>query len=343
MTLSSNHIFDVLIVGAGPTGLACAIEAKKAGLSYIVVEQGSITDAIRRFPLNMTFFSTPDLLALDGLPFTTTNVRPSRAESLQYYRGVAEYHDLNLKLHTAVTAISPADDGFTIATARGIAYQAQSVIVAIGYYDATNHLNVEGEDLPHVSHYYDEPYRYAATDVTVIGGRNSAVEAALDLWRHGARVTMVHRKEDLGKSVKYWVRPDIENRIKNGDIAVHFNSVVQRITPEAVHLENTLTGEQSSIHSDFVFPLIGYRPDEALLRGAGVELSPILIPACNPATFETNVPRLYVAGSVMCGCETWSIFIENGRNHAKPVVADIVRQLVATSDSMMATSDGMAS
>jgi thioredoxin reductase (NADPH) len=319
---------DVLIVGAGPTGLACAIEAKKNGLSYIVIEKGSITDAIRRFPVNMTFFSTPDLLALDGIPFTTTNVRPNRSESLQYYRGIAEYHGLHLKLHTAVTSIARNGDEFHIETSRGgSAYNARSVVVATGYYDATNRLNVEGEDLPHVSHFYDEPYRYAQTDVAVIGGRNSAVEAALELWRHGARVTMIHRKAELGKSVKYWVRPDIENRIKNGEIAVRFNTVVRRITHDALIVEDIESSKQSELPVDFVFPLIGYRPDEALLRGAGVELSPALIPACNTATFETNVPHLYVAGSVMCGCETWSIFIENGRNHAKPVVADIVRQL----------------
>ncbi|MFY8000112.1 MAG: YpdA family putative bacillithiol disulfide reductase [Candidatus Kapaibacteriota bacterium] len=315
-------MYDVLIIGAGPTGLACAIEAQKAGLSYYVIEKGGITDAIRRFPVNMTFFSTPELLTLDGLPFTTTNVRPTRSEALQYYRGVVGYHQLNLLLHTTVRAIQKQNDVFLVDTTR-TKLAARRVIVATGYYDATNRLNVEGEDLPHVSHYYDEPYRYALSDVVIIGGRNSSVEAALELWRHGARVTLVHRKEELGKAVKYWVRPDMENRIKNGEIAALFNTVVTRIEPEKIHLRNTQTGVESSLRAMFVFPLIGYRPDESLLRSAGVTIAGNLIPQFHPETFETNVAGLYVAGSVMCGCETWSIFIENGRAHAKPIITHI--------------------
>ncbi|MCS6807462.1 MAG: YpdA family putative bacillithiol disulfide reductase [Bacteroidota bacterium] len=319
--------YDVIIVGAGPTGLACAIEAHKVGLSYVVIEQGGITDAIRRFPVNMTFFSTPELLALDNLPFTTTHLRPTRAEALQYYRNVVTYYGLHLMLHTMVHSIQRMPEGvFSVETARAT-IRAQRVIVATGYFDATNRLDVEGEDLPHVSHYYDEPFRYALCDVVVVGGRNSAVEAALDLWRHGARVTLVHRKPELGLSVKYWIRPDIENRIKYGEIAARFNTVVQRIEPHAVHVQNLETRKQEVLAADFVFLLIGYRPDERLLRSAGVELSGNLIPVYNPETFETNVPGLYVAGSVLCGCETWSIFIENGRNHAKPIIEHIRKTL----------------
>jgi thioredoxin reductase (NADPH) len=319
-------MYDIIVIGAGPTGLACAIEAQKAGLSYVVIEKGGITDAIRRFPVNMTFFSTPELLSLDNLPFTTTNVRPSRSEALQYYRGVAAYHRLNLLLHTEVKSVEKQGSVFHVATARGN-YGARRVIVATGYFDATNLLNVEGEDLPHVAHYYDEPYKYAISDVVVIGGRNSAVEAALDLWRHGARVHLVHRSAELSKVVKYWVRPDIDNRIKNGEIAAYFDSVVSRITPESVYVRNSVSGAETVIKADFVFPLIGYRPDEALLRGAGVNVADNLIPEFHSETFETNVTGLYVAGSVMCGCQTWSIFIENGRAHAKPIVEHIISTL----------------
>ncbi len=319
-------MYDVVIIGGGPTGLACAIEAQKAGLRYIVIEQGGITDAIRRFPVNMSFFSTPELLTLDNLPFTTVNLRPTRSEALQYYRGVVNFHQLHLLLHTSVKAIEKQQDIFLVKTSKSV-IASRRVIVATGYFDATNRLNVEGEDLPHVSHYYDEPFRYALSDVVIIGGRNSAVEAALDLWRHGARVTLVHRKAELSTSVKYWVRPDIENRIKNKEIAAHLHTVVTRIEPEKVYLRHLENGVESTLKADFVFPLIGYRPDEALLRGVGVNLAQNLIPEYNPNTFETNIQGMYVAGSVMCGCETWTIFIENGRVHAKPIIAHITSTL----------------
>jgi thioredoxin reductase (NADPH) len=296
----------------------------------------------------MTFFSTPDLLSLDNIPFTSVNVRPTRREALQYYRGVVEYHQLNLRLHTTVASVrKESSDGseaiFCVKTNRGQVSNdvsndkasndeasgeklfARRVIIATGYFDFTNRLNVAGEDLPHVSHYYDEPYRYTMSDVIVIGGRNSAVEAALELWRHGARVTLVHRGAELSKSVKAWVRPDIDNRIKNGEISCLFNTKLTEIRINTALTRNSQTGETHQLKADFIFPLIGYRPDETLLRGAGVELSPVLIPTHNPETFETNVRGLYIAGSVACGCETWAIFIENGRKHAKPVIADVVR------------------
>jgi thioredoxin reductase (NADPH) len=229
-------------------------------------------------------------------------------------------------LHTQVQNIQQQGNVFHLTTSRGN-YDARRVIVATGYFDATNRLNVEGEDLPHVSHFYDEPYRYALSDVVVVGGRNSAVEAALELWRHGARVTLVHRQPEPGKSVKYWVRPDIDNRIKNGEIAAYFNSVVSRITPDFVYMRHNVSGVERAIQADFVFPLIGYRPDEALLRAAGVNVAENLIPQFHSETFETNLAGLYVAGSVMCGCETWSIFIENARAHAVPIVRHIVSNL----------------
>ncbi len=322
--MTTNH-FDLVIIGAGPTGLACGIEAQKAGLSYLIIEKGALVETVRRYPVNMTFFSTPELLTLDDVPFTTTNVRPTRREALQYYRGVAEYYTLNLRLHTRVERVTKQGAVFEVLTHKNETVTAPRVVIATGYFDFTNRLLVEGEDLPHVSHYYDEPYRYSMTDVVVIGGRNSAVEAALELWRHKARVTMVHRGETLSSVVKYWVKPDIENRLKNGEIIAHLNSVVREIREGTMVIENTRTHECTTLAADFVFPLIGYRPDETLLRGAGVQLSDKLVPEHNPTTFETNVEGLYIAGSVACGCETWAIFIENGRMHAKPVIEHILQ------------------
>ncbi|TAE33687.1 MAG: YpdA family putative bacillithiol disulfide reductase [Candidatus Kapaibacterium sp.] len=354
--MTNSSPYDILIIGAGPTGLACAIEAQKAHCSYLVLEKGSITETIRRYPANMTFFSTPDLLSLDNIPFSSVNVRPTRREALQYYRGVAEAQKLNLRLHTRVCGIRKEVQGnssgnisgnvsgnsneyiFCIETRRETSSNissdaplekifARRVIIATGYFDFTNRLGILGEDLPHVSHYYDEPYRYTMQDVVVVGGRNSAVEAALELWRHGARVTLVHRGEELSTSVKYWVRPDIDNRIKNGEIRALFSTQLTEIRTNTALAKNSATGETTTLPADFIFPLIGYRPDEHLLRGAGVHLNEILIPEYNAETFETNVQGLYIAGSVACGCQTWTIFIENGRNHARPVVADILRSL----------------
>lgn len=346
---NTHDIVDVLIVGAGPTGLSCGIEAERAGLSHLIIEKGAIADAIRRFPVNMTFFSTPELLTLGGVPFPTTNVRPTRSEALQYYRAVTDYFNLNLRLHTRVQTIQQSTQEknnhlnssshnasgaiastarFVVTTQRGDSTEqvwAHNVIIATGYFDFTNRLGVPGENLPHVSHYYDEPYKYAKTDVVIVGGRNSAVETALELWRHGARVTLVHRRAELGKSVKYWVRPDIDNRIKNGEIQAYFNAVVREIRSGVVDIANPETGQRTTLAADFVFPLIGYRPDEHLLRSAGVNVhDTTLVPTYDPMTFETNVHSLYIAGSVACGCETWNIFIENGRTHAKPIMEHIL-------------------
>jgi thioredoxin reductase (NADPH) len=256
------------------------------------------------------------------MPFSTTHVRPTRQEALQYYRLVAERQQLPMRLHTRVKSIERRGRGFAVHLDGGETLAAKTVIVATGYFDFTNRLGVPGEDLPHVSHYYVEPYRYAQSDVLVVGGRNSAVETALELYRHGARVTLVHRREELGNSVKYWVRPDIVNRLKDGSIAAHFQTVITAIRPGEVDLRHADESTRT-VKADFVFPLIGYRPDEALLRGAGVNLNEVLIPDYDHETFQTNVPGLYIAGSVACGCETWNIFIENGRAHADPIIRHI--------------------
>lgn len=328
-------MFDVVIVGAGPTGLACGIEAAKAGLSYLIIEKGGITDAIRRFPVDMTFFSTPELLELDGIPFSTTRVRPARSEVLQYYRRVVEHRGLQCALHTRVTGIRAGNGGFEVQLHTGTRYKARCVIVATGYFDYTNTLDIPGEELPHVAHYYNEPFAYAQTRVAVIGGRNSAVEVALDLYRHGADVTLIHRKPTVGDSVKYWVRPDIENRIANGEIKALFSTEVEEIEIGRVQVYNTAEKVRTTIDADFVFAMIGHRPDEQFLRSAGVELHPrTLVPVYNADNFETNIPGLYIAGSVACGCETWNIFIENGRAHALPIIEHITRaEIVQTNNS----------
>lgn len=329
-------MLDVAIIGAGPTGLACAIEAQQHHLRCLVFDKGSLTDAIRRFPTNMTFFSTPEQLELGDIPFTTPNLRPTRREVLQYYRLVAQRRAIPLQLYTRVERVVQQEKGFRIETERG-SWESQFVIIATGYFDHTNRLGVEGEDLPHVRHYYTEPFEYAGMKVLVVGGRNSAVETALDLWRHGAEVTLVHRRPTVGDSVKYWLRPDIENRIRHGEIAAYFSTVVRRITPDAVLLERLDTGEQWYHRCDFVILQIGYRPDVGFLERCGIQVDQqTLIPRYDPATLQTNVPGLYVAGSVMCGCETWNIFIENGRAHARPIIASI-RQKLATSVHCVAT------
>jgi thioredoxin reductase (NADPH) len=319
---------DIAIIGAGPTGLACAIEARRRGLSSVVIEKGSIVNTIRRYPTGMTFFSTPDLLTLGDIPFPTVGVRPTRAEALVYYRSVVRHFGLNLVLHSEVRGVEPTAEGMLLTSARGCEVKSRFVIVATGYFDNVNRLNVSGEDLSHVTHYYSEPYLYSGSDVVVVGGRNSAVETALDLWRNGANVTIIHRKSSLGDSVKYWVKPDIENRIKQGNIKAFFDTVVEEIREKSIDVRNIHTGRVSEIAADFVIAHTGYRPDEALLRSIGIVVDErTLVPEYDRETFESNIPGVYIAGSVACGCETWNIFIENGRAHALPILDDIQKNM----------------
>jgi thioredoxin reductase (NADPH) len=325
-----NRTADIAIIGAGPTGLACALGAKERGLDHVVIDKGTIVSTIVGYPINMTFFSTPDKLELGSMPFTSPNFRPSRLEAIEYYRGVVRKGGLNLSLHNRVGSVERLDGEFVVHTERGD-LRARNVVLATGYFENTNRLGIEGEDLPKVRHYYREPFEHYDQEVLVIGGRNSAVETALDLFRHGVRVTMIHRGDALGRGVKSWIRPDIENRIANNDIAMHWRTVAAEIRPESVLLERLDDGSCLEIPNDAIYAMIGHRPDVALMEACGIEYDPeTLIPVFNPETFESNVPGLFIAGSVACGCKTWEIFIENGRAHAGVVIGEIARRMEGT-------------
>jgi thioredoxin reductase (NADPH) len=330
---------DLLIVGAGPSGLATAIAAKQQGLDYVILEKGVLVDAIFNFPTHMVFFTTPELLEIGGLPLVTPFDKPTRLEALRYYRRVVDTYDLQIAFHEEVVEIEPPspkpsagedDDVFVVTSrdARGTtrARQARAVVLAIGYYDHPNYLGIPGEALPHVSHYYTEPHPYYRQRVVVVGGKNSAAEAALELFRAGAHVTLVHRRAALGDTIKYWVRPDIDNRIKEGSVTAHFNTRVVEITRSAVIVE----GEEGrrEIAADGVFLLTGYKPDVDLMRRAGVQCdSESLVPALDPQTYETNVPNLFIAGGAIAGRNTGSIFIENGRFHGQRIIQVLSQRL----------------
>jgi len=318
-------IYDLIIIGAGPCGLASGIEAKKNNLKYLIIEKGNIAESIRNYPINMTFFSTSEMIEIGNIPFTSLDVRPSRVEALRYYRKVVDHFDLRLKLFTKVTNVQKRDDIFYLET-EGEMFQAKNIILAIGYYDVPKRLQIEGEDLPHVSHYYKEPYKYTRTKVFVVGGANSAIETALDLYRNGADVSLVHMFDGLDRTAKYWIVPDLENRIKKDEVRAYFNTVVTRIDENQIHLENLQTKESHTLPADFVFLMTGYRPDANFLQKIGVELNgPNFIPTLNEETFESNVPGIFIAGSMVGGEETAKIFIENGRYHGKKIIDHILK------------------
>lgn len=321
------ELYDVVIVGGGPCGLACGIEAKANNLSYLILEKGSITESVRRYPVSMTFFSTAEMLEIGKVPFISLNMRPSRVEALKYYRRVVQHFDLNIQLFSEVTDVVKMDGHiFEIATAKG-KVQAKNVILATGYYDVPRKINVPGEDLPHVSHYFDEPFRYTNSKVVVVGGANSAIETALDLYRNGAEVTLVHQFSTLDKTAKYWIVPDMENRIKEEAIRTVFEAKVTGITPAKVQVQKHGSNEVQELDADFVFLMTGYRPDADFLRKVGVNLQgDALIPEISDRTFETNVEGVFVAGSVVGGEETAKIFIENGREHGKVIMDHIVKR-----------------
>ena len=321
---------DVLVIGAGPTGLACGIEAQRAGFNTLVIDKGCLVNSLFNYPANMTFFTTPELLEIGDLPFTTAHQKPTREEALEYYRKVAEHYRLPVAQYQRVEAVTGKDGEFNITATdqlgRIFDYHARKLVVATGYYDLANQLGVPGEDLPKVFHYYREPHPYFDNDVLVVGGKNSAAISALDLWRHGARVTLVHREPKMHHHVKYWILPDIENRIKSGEIKAYFKSRVQQIEPELVVIE-TSEGPVR-VKNDFVFALIGYHPDYDFLQAMGIELSSEQCrPVCDPETLESNVPGIYVAGVIVAGSRTNEIFIENGRFHGKLIAEDLKRKL----------------
>jgi bacillithiol disulfide reductase len=315
--------YDIICIGAGPTGLACAIEAKRAGMKPLVIDKGCLCNSIYHYPVNMVFFTTPELLEIGDLPLVSAAEKPVRVEALKYYRKAAEHYQLELQLFERVLRVDGHDKNFTVVTQteRGIEarYTSKKISVATGYYDLPNVMGIPGEELPHVSHYYSEPFEFWNQDVVVIGGKNSAAEAALDLYRNGARVTLVHRNAELGSSIKYWVKPDIENRIKAGEVKALFQTHVKQITRDEVVVQNG--GGEKRLPAKQVFALTGYHPDYAFIESLGVKLdSDTRKPALDPNTLESNVPGIHLAGVVIGGRHTGDIFIENGRFHGKQII-----------------------
>jgi thioredoxin reductase (NADPH) len=318
--------YDVLIVGAGPAGLATAIAAKREGLSYLVLDKGGLVEGIYRFPRNMVFFTTPELLEIGGLPFITPFEKPTRMEALRYYRRVADTYQLAIAFDEEVVGVRREREGehalfvLEVKTRDGGTRprRGRAVVLATGYYGQPNLLGVPGEDLPHVSHYYSEPHPFYRRPVVVVGGRNSAAEAALDLHRAGARVTLVHREAALGGSIKYWVKPDIENRITEGSIPAMFETTVRQITSASVHVAGPRGAAE--LQADGVFLLTGYHPDWTLLERAGVAIDPVgAVARYDPDTLETDVPNLFLAGGVVSGRTSAPVFIENGRAHGERI------------------------
>lgn len=331
-------VHDVLVIGAGPAGLAAAIAARKAGLTAAVLERGALVNSILNFPTQMVFFTTPELLEIGGLPFVTPYEKPTRAEALRYYRRVVETYQLDVQLGEEVTRVFTGVDPakgrvFSVETrsVRGVrrVQHGRFVVIATGAYDCPNRLDVPGEDLPHVSHYYREAHPYYRQRVVVVGGKNSAAEGALELYRAGAHVTLVHRRAALGDSIKYWVRPDIENRIQEGAIAARFNARVTEIRPTSVLIECQERREE--LPADAVLLLTGYHSDVALFDNCGIAYDPHTYePHVNPETFESNVEGLFLAGNVTTGRQSGRIFIENGRLHGEQVIRVIARRVATT-------------
>ncbi len=320
---------DVIIIGAGPSGLAAAIHAKQHNLDYQVLEQGVLVNSIYRFPPQMVFFTTPELLEIGGVPFMSPYEKPTRAESLNYYRKVVDKYDLSIAYDETVTAIAHEHDAFAIESrsSRGVrrVRHARFVVLAIGYYDHPVMLGIPGEDLPHVHHYYSEPHVHYRQRVVVVGGGNSAAEAALEMYRAGVNVTLIHRNAELKSTIKYWVLPDIMNRIREQSIAARFSTCITEIRPASV-LVNGPNGAEE-IPADAVLLLTGYRADSDLMARAGVTFTERGAPHHNVETFETNVPNLFVAGGAIAGEDTGTVFIENGRFHGAKIIEEIAKRI----------------
>lgn len=320
---------DLLIIGAGPIGLACGIEAKNAGLNYLIVEKGCLVNSIYHYPVNMTFFSTSERLEIGNIPFVSNNPKPVRSEALEYYRRVADSFKLKVNLFEACSEIIPyasnSQRSYKVVTSKN-EYVTKNIIIATGFYDLPYKLDVPGEDLPKVKHYYNDPHYYAFQNVLVVGAQNSAVDAALETWRKGANVTLVVRGPEIGKRVKYWVRPDVINRIEEGSIKAYFNSTIEAIRPHEADIktpEGIIT-----IPNDWVIAMTGYMPNLNFLRNAGIKLTDdeIMAPVLNETTYETNLPGIYLAGVICGGMNTHRLFIENSREHATAIIRDIIKK-----------------
>ncbi len=331
MTAPTAESFDAVVVGAGPTGLACGIELKQRGIRTVLIEKGCVVNSIYHYPTHMTFFTTPELLEIGNIPMTSLNEKPNRTEALKYYRRVADHYQLDVRQYERVDSIAGEDNAFHLLTTDKLgcrhAYRARKIVLATGYYDIPNRLNVPGEDLDKVLHYYKEPHPYYNHDVAVIGAKNSAAIAALELWWTGARVTLIHRGSTISDSVKYWIKPNIENRIKNREIPAYFNSRVVEIRPADIRVA-TPEGEVS-LRNDFVFALIGYQPDLSFLNSTGIVLEPeTLKPRTNPETLESDRAGIYLAGVIVAGMHTNEIFIENGRFHGLLIARSIASKVL---------------
>ncbi|WP_346238281.1 YpdA family putative bacillithiol disulfide reductase [Niabella insulamsoli] len=323
--------YPLLIIGGGPIGMTCAIEAQRKNIPYLVIEKGCLVNSLYHYPVNMTFFSTSDRLEIGNVPFVSNNPKPTRNEALEYYRRVAQSFDLNIQLFEEVkqidrTKTSNGRPSFEVTTSKA-AYRCQYVIIATGFYDIPYLLNVPGEQLPKVTHYYSDPHFYAFQKVMVVGAMNSAVDAALETYRKGAQVTMVIKGDTIGSRVKYWVKPDIENRIKEGSIKAYFNATIKEIRPDEVDIE-TPDG-LVTLKNDWVIAATGYQPNLTFLEETGVELSAdeVRCPTINAETHETNVPGVYLAGVICGGMNTHRLFIENSRVHATSIIHDISQKM----------------
>ena len=318
-----DNKYDILIIGGGPIGLACGIEAKKAGLSYIILEKGCLVNSLYNYPANMTFFSTSDKLEIGNVPFVSNNIKPTRSEALEYYRRVAEHFQLNLRLFEEVKSVRKEGSIYHIESSKS-QYEAANIIISTGFYDIPNLLNIPGEDLPKVKHYYKDPHFYAKQHVLVVGANNSSVDAALETYRKGAQVSMVIRESEIGERVKYWVRPDIVNRIKEGSIKAYFNSNLAEVRENEVDIIGP--DGKITLRNDFVLAMTGYQPDLSFLRKLGINISDDekQMPEHYPDTMETNMKGIYLAGVICGGMDTHVWFIENSRIHAEKIIQSIV-------------------
>jgi len=317
------EILDILIIGAGPIGLNCALEAKKNNLKYLIIEKGTIVNSLYNYPLYMKFFSTAEKLEIAEIPFISAAPKPGRQEALEYYQGIARQKDISINLYEKVLKVSKSGNIFEIETSKS-KYTAKNVIISTGFYDIPNLMNIPGEDLEKVKHYYTEPYPYAKQKIVVIGSSNSSVDAALETYRKGAEVTMIIRNSEISENVKYWVKPDIENRIEEGSIKAHFNAELIEIKEQSVIFKDK-NGKIEEIENDFVLAMTGYLPDFDLLKNSGIDLQgECLNPVYNPETMETNIENLYLAGVVCGGKDTHLWFIENSRIHAEMIIRNIL-------------------